>query len=135
MKTLFDGYKFSKYSTNDILFNGNIGSVGTAFIDFYNEDKNIVLATYDGIFAKAKTISPENFIKVKSNIKQLIQYNEFYLDEHYGIKDILVEKNTLYVSYIGKKEDDCFDLKIISANLNDNFLDFKIFYQTKSCVQ
>jgi hypothetical protein len=133
-ENLFDGYKFSKYSTNDILFNGNIGAVGTAFIDFYNDDKNIILATYDGIFAKAKTTSPENFIKVKSNIKQLIQYDEFYLDEHYGIKDILVDKNTLYASYIGKKEDNCFDLKIISTNLNDNFLDFKIFYQTKSCI-
>jgi hypothetical protein len=105
-ENLFDGYKFSKYSTNDILFNGNIGAVGTAFIDFYNEDKNIVLATYDGIFAKAETTSPENFIKIKSNIKQLIQYNEFYLDEHYGIKDILVNTN-IYISF---KEKICFDL-------------------------
>ena len=76
-ENLFDGYKFSKYSSNDILFNGNIGAVGTAFIDFYNEDKNIVLATYDGIFAKAIATSPEKFVKIKSNIKQLIQYNEF----------------------------------------------------------
>ena len=133
-ENLLDGYKFSKFSTNDILFNGNIGAVGTAFIDFYNEDKNIVLATYDGIFAKAIATSPEKFVKIKSNIKQLIKYKEFYLHEHYGIKDILVKKNTLYASYIGEKEDNCFDLKIISANLNEDFLDFSIFYQTKSCV-
>ena len=45
-----DNYSSSKYSTNDILFNGNRGAIGTAYIDFYNNDKKLLLATYDGIF-------------------------------------------------------------------------------------
>ena len=47
-------YSLSKYKTNDILFNGNRGAIGTGFIDFYNNEKNLFLATYDGIFAYAK---------------------------------------------------------------------------------
>ena len=32
----FDNYSFSKYTTNDILFNGNRGATGPGYIDFYN---------------------------------------------------------------------------------------------------
>jgi ATPase subunit of ABC transporter with duplicated ATPase domains len=31
---LFDNYTFSKYTTNDILFNGNLGATGTALYRF-----------------------------------------------------------------------------------------------------
>ena len=37
-KNLIDGYLLSKYITNDILFSGNLGAVGTAYIDFFDND-------------------------------------------------------------------------------------------------
>ena len=131
---LFEGFLFSKYITNDILFTGNIGAAGTAFIDFYNEEKNVLLATYDGVFASADIENLEKFKKIKSNINSIIKYEKFYFDEQYGIKDIFIDQNILYVSYIGKRKDDCYDLKIITSKLNQNFLDFKLFYQTSNCV-
>ena len=131
---LFNSYSFSKYTTNDILFNGNLGAIGTGFIDFYNEDKNIFLATYDGIFAYTKLNNIEEFTKIKSNINELIKYEGFYFHEQYGIKDILVDKDRLYVSYIGQKKDNCYDLKIISTELNEKYLNFEIFYETLKCV-
>ncbi len=131
---IFDGYIFSKYLTNDILFNGNLGAVGTAYIDFFNEEKNIFLASYDGIFASAKIENLEQFKKIRSNINSIIKYEKFYFHEQYGIKDIFINNNDLYVSFIGKRKDNCYDLKIISAKLNESFLDFKIFFQTSNCV-
>lgn len=131
---LFKNYSYSKYTTNDILFSGNLGAAGTAFIDFYNKDKNIFLSTYDGIFAYAKLNNIEEFTKVKSNIDTLIKYEAFYLHDQYGIKDILIDKQKLYVSYIDQKKDNCFDLKIISAELNEKYLNFEIFYETSNCV-
>ena len=130
----FFDYNFSKYTTNDILFNGNLGAIGTAYIDFYNKEKNIFLATYDGIFASSKIDDLENFRKIKSNIRSLIKYEKFYLHEQYGIKDILIDNNNLYVSFIGKRQNDCYDLKIITSELNENYLKFKLFYQTAGCV-
>jgi len=130
----FFDYNFSKYTTNDILFNGNLGAIGTAYIDFYNKEKNIFLATYDGIFAFSKIGDLENFKKIKSNIKSLIKYEKFYFHEQYGIKDILIDSNNLYVSFIGKRQDDCYDLKIITSELSENYLNFKLFYQTTGCV-
>jgi hypothetical protein len=133
LNNFFD-YNFSKYTTNDILFNGNLGAIGTAYIDFYNKEKDIFLATYDGIFASSKIDDLENFRKIKSNIRSLIKYEKFYLHEQYGIKDILIDNNNLYVSFIGKRQNDCYDLKIITSELNENYLNFKLFYQTTDCV-
>ena len=130
----FKEYSFSKYTTNDILFNGNRGAIGTGFIDFYNKDKSLFLATYDGIFASAELNNLQKFNKIDSNINSLIQYEKFYLHDQYGIKDILIDENTLYVSYIGKREDNCYDLKIISTELNEKYLNFQIFYETLNCV-
>ena len=130
----FKEYSFSKYTTNDILFNGNRGAIGTGFIDFYNKDKSLFLATYDGIFASAELNNLQKFNKIDSNINSLIQYEKFYLHDQYGIKDILIDENTLYVSYIGKREDNCYDLKIISTELNEKYLNFQIFYETSNCV-
>ena len=130
----FKEYSFSKYTTNDILFNGNRGAIGTGFIDFHNKDKSLFLATYDGIFASAELNSLQKFNKIDSNINSLVQYEKFYLHDQYGIKDILIDENTLYVSYIGKREDSCYDLKIISTELNEKYLNFQIFYETLNCV-
>ena len=118
----FDNYSFSKYTTNDILFNGNRGAVGTGYIDFYNEDKKLLLATYDGIFAYSKIDDLNNFQKISSNINSLIKYEKFYLHEQYGIKDIFIDKDTLYVAYTGNKKEDCYDLKIISSKLSEKYL-------------
>jgi hypothetical protein len=131
---LFNNYSFSKYTTNDILFNGNLGAVGTAFIDFYNNDKNIFLSTYDGVFAYSKLDNIKEFTKVGSNIDTVIKYEGFYLHDQYGIKDILIDKQKLYVSYISQKKDNCYNLKIISAELNEKYLNFKTFYETLSCI-
>ena len=133
-ENLFDGYLFSKYKTNDILFNGNIGAIGTAFIDFYNKDKNIFLATYDGIFASSKIENLEKFKKINSNINTLIKYEAFYFHEQYGIKDILIDNNNLYESYIGIRKNDCYDLKIVTAKLSEDYLNFQLFFQTSKCV-
>ena len=130
----FENYKISKYQTNDILFNANIKAVGSAFIDFFNNDKELILATYDGIFAFAYIKNLTKFYKIDSNISKLIKFDEFYLHDHYGIKDVLVDKKDFYISFIGKKQKDCYDLKIFSAKLNYDFLNFKLFYETINCV-
>ena len=130
----FNNFLFSKYTTKDILFNGNRGATGTGFIDFYNKDEKLLLVTYDGIFAYSKINSLTNFKKISSNINSLIQYEEFYFHEQYGIKDIFIDEDTLYVAYIGNRKDNCYDLKIISSKLNEKYLNFEPFYQTSNCV-
>ncbi len=133
-ENLLKGYTLSKFTTNDILFSGNIGATGTAYIELYNKDKNIFLTTTDGVFAFAETKNPKKFTKIKSNINSIIKYDKFYFDDQYGVKDIFIDEAILYVSYIGKKKENCYNLKIISAELDQKFLDFNSFFETFDCV-
>ena len=127
-------YLFSKYTTADILFSGNINANGTAYIDFFNNDQNLMIATYDGIFAYSELRNIENFKKINSNFKQFIDYEEFYSDLQYGIKDIFINNNSIFISYIDKEKKNCYDLKIITANLNYEFLNFKEFFKPSTCI-
>ena len=81
----FHNLKFSKYKTNEILFSGNYRGIGTAYIDFFNNDEELILATVDGIFAYTKIGNFENFFKIQSNIFDLITYEDFYTNSQYGI--------------------------------------------------
>jgi len=133
-KNLINGYIFSKYITNDILFSGNLGGVGTAYIDFFDNDESIFLATSDGIFASGKLTNLKELKKIDSNIKNLIVYEKFYFNNQYGIKDILIDNDNIYVSYIGERENNCYDLKIITSKINKDYLNFKEFHKTSTCV-
>ncbi len=130
----FKGYKLTKYRTNEIIASGNYRALASAYIDFYNDDKEIVLATVDGIFAISELNNIENFNKIKSNIFDFVTYEEFYTSTQYGIKDILIVGDNLYVSFINEKKKNCFNLKILVSKINREKLDFKKFYETSECV-
>ena len=71
---------------------------------------------------------------IKSNINDIITYNEFYLPSSYGIKDILIIDNSLYVSFINQLKKDCFNTSILVADLNLNKLEFSKFFEPKECI-
>ena len=127
-------FKLDKYRTNEILSSGNYRALASAYIDFYNNDKEIILATVDGIFAISQINNLESFKKIKSNIFDFITYEDFYTNTQYGIKDILVSDDNLYVSFINRKKKDCFNLKILVAKIDKKKLNFKTFYETSKCV-
>lgn len=102
------GYKLTKYRTNEIIASGNYRALASAYIDFYNYDKEIILATVDGIFAISELNNVENFNKIKSNIFDFVTYEGFYTNTQYGVKDILVNENNLYVSFINEKKKKLF---------------------------
>ena len=127
-------FKLDKYRTIEIISSGNYRALASAYIDFYNNDKEIILATVDGVFAISEINNIENFKKINSNIFDLITYEDFYISTQYGIKDILVNNDNLYVSFINRKKKDCFNLKILVSKINKDKLNFKNFFETSECV-
>ena len=67
----------------------------------------------DGVFAISEINNIRLFKKINSNIFDLITYEDFYISTQYGIKDILVNNDNLYVSFINKKKKNYFYLKIL----------------------
>ena len=72
---------------------------------------------------------------VQSNIHSLIQQDNFFLDKsEYGIKDILINEGKIYVSYTREIKKDCFNISILSADLDEENLKFDLLFQPKDCV-
>ena len=134
----FDGfnYKLTKYNTGLLLASKHPYSTGNSYLEYANN--NIYLSTSTGMFAYTELNSFDknkfNLKIIKSNIKNLILYEDFYKSSSYGIKDLTIHKNYLYVSYSNESKKNCFNTAILRAKLNNEFLDFKKFFSPENCV-
>ena len=127
-------FKISKYITEDIIFSGNYRALASAYVDFYNNDKELILATSDGIFAISNLNNLNKFNKINSNFSDFINYEKFYTETQYGIKDILVNNDNLYVSFISQLRENCYNFRILKSKINYEKLIFEIFYEIPDCV-
>ncbi|MAU89452.1 MAG: hypothetical protein CMC40_06055, partial [Flavobacteriaceae bacterium] len=71
---------------------------------------------------------------IKTNIKDLIKYENFYSNSNYGVKDLLIFNDYLYFSYNRKVKNKCFNTSILRAKLNYDFLNFEKFFYPEECV-
>ncbi len=126
-----------EFASDDLIFAKHPEASSSAYIDFY--DKNIFLVTATGqiTYSEITNLNENNFKleSIKSNIQELIKYSEFYNSSAFGIKDILVRNNKIYVSYIEEQYKDCFSTSILVGKLNYSFINFKDFYSPKNCIE
>jgi|TARA_Y100000031_G_scaffold20918_1_gene21585 hypothetical protein len=126
-----------KYQTK-ILFSSKSHKegIGNSYLDYF--DNNIFIATADGSFAyvNINEFDKDEFKAsvIKSNIKDLIRYDRFYISSPHGIKDILIHKNKLYISYSNQVEKDCFNISILVSDLSLTELKFEKFFTPEICV-
>ena len=80
---------------------------------------------------------------IKTNLDKVIKYEKFYQSSKYGIKDLLIFDDKIYISYsnmkidggYGQRDLDCFNTAILYGELNYNLVEFKKFYDSKDCVK
>jgi hypothetical protein len=130
-------YDLIEFTSDDLIFAKHPEASSSAYIDFY--DKNIFLATATGqiTYSKIINLSKNDFklVSINSNIQELIKYSEFYNSSAFGIKDILVRDNKIYVSYIREHYKDCFSTSILVGELNYSYIKFNYFYSPKNCIE
>jgi len=78
------------------------GSVSSGYIDFIkkNQTENELLyVSGSGVFLKMNKIENRIYFKtLNSNITDIVKYDEFYLPSRYGIKDLLIDNDDIYIS-------------------------------------
>jgi len=72
--------------------------------------------------------------RIKSNIRDLIKNEKFYLEGFPGIRDLLILNNKLFVSYNKTLTKECYNTSIMVAELNINNLNFSEFFSYDECV-
>ena len=137
IKTKYSKYLLTKFETG-YLFNGKAAdATASAYIEEHND--KILIVTGDGIFSYfyKQNLNQNSFdlITIPTNIKEIVKYSSFYERSLYGIKDILIDENKLYVSYSNQLSKDCFNTAILVADINFEYLKLNKFFNPKKCIK
>lgn len=111
--------------------------VNTSYIDIYND--NLIYATKNGIFFN--TVYSPNSIKfspLKSNIKEYFittlrekNASMYYFDpftiSKFGVKDIFIDNDIIYLSYIEEFDSKGYNTSILKAKISDSLVFEKLF--------
>ncbi len=128
-------YKFEKYNIpfySQILWGGK----PSAYIEYI--DENIILASGNAefIYFSYKEIknSGIQFKILETNLKEIINYNEFFDPGNLGIRDLEIIENNIYMTYPKYLGNDCYAMSILTAEINFDFLKFEEFYSYDECL-
>ena len=129
-------YILKKFKTEFLFIGKHPGSTGSSYLDYFDNKLFIVSATGILGYVNADKFNSNKFdiSIIPTNIKDLIKYDNFYLETAYGIKDILIYKNRIYLSYINELRKNCYNTSIIASNLNYDKLIFEKFFTPNFCV-
>ncbi len=129
-------YLLKEFNSSDIIFAKHPAASSSAYIDYYEDKIFLTTATGQIVYSSIEDFEKDSFTlkPIKTNIQKLIKYSEFFSSSGFGIKDILINNDDIYVSFIKEHKKDCFSLSILKAKLNYEFLNFNEFYSPKKCV-
>jgi cytochrome c5 len=132
---IYGKYNLTKFKIEYLSHGKSLFSKASAYIDKY--ETNIFLVSADGVFSYFDMYDLEgrtlDILTVPSNIDSFIDYEEFYTQSFLGIKDILIQENYLYVTFTNQLEEDCFNVSVLEAKINYDYLTFKKFFFPDEC--
>lgn len=130
-------FDFQLFDFNSLFPSKNGISKNTTYVDVFEDD--VFLVSGSGIFLKTplKDIysSKGNLSLINSNISDFVNYDEFYGQSWYGIKDIFIDQGNIYVSFSNQLEKDCFNTSILVAEINKDELQFEMFFEDSECIE
>ncbi len=129
-------YSITKFSNNLLGNPKSTRAKSSGYFDIYKENK-IIFAGGDGVFGffNIDDFSKVNFdmTLIRSNLKNLIKYEEFFSNGDLGLKDITVDNDEIYIAYNKEVKKNCYNLSILKADLNFSFLKFDEFFTYEEC--
>ena len=104
------------------------------------KDNKIFLTSGTGIvgFVSKKQFYKNKNFKfnvIKSNIKELVTYDDFYRNSNYGVKGMILDEENIYISLSNLEQKDCVKISIIKAKIDYNKLNFSYIFNPKECVK
>ena len=129
------GYYLKKYKLLDGFYVGiNNLFPGSGFIDFNNNDIFILSAT--GVLAYKNKINDqkENFKQIENNIENFISYEQFSKKNWFSLKDLLIFKNKIFISFTEEIKKDCWNTSVIYGDINYANIVFKKLFSDEKCI-
>jgi hypothetical protein len=133
---IYDNYNISKFSNNLLTNSKNSRAKSSGYFDIYNDEK-IIFAGGDGVFGyfDVNNFTKESFNMnlIRSNLKSIVNYQEFFSKGSLGVKDITVDNNEIYISYNKEVRKNCYNVSILKAKIDFSFLLFEEFFTYDEC--
>ena len=107
---------------------------GSGFLDFHGN--NIFVLSSRGVLA-ARESSIDNqakFRQIKNNIDKFIGIDQFRKSYKVSIKDLLISKEKIYVSYTDEIKNDCWNTSLLFGEINYKNIEFKKLFSSVECV-
>ena len=109
-----------------------------AYLGFKNDKLFLISGT--GIISYSNI---ENLIKkkdfklksIKSNLKEIIKYKDFFLNSNFGVKGILLDDNSIYISISNEIKKDCYNISVLKSEINLENLSFSYLFNPSECVK
>lgn len=108
---------------------------GTGYIDFF--DDSIFVLSARGVLVYSENILEEDNFRlkqIKNNINDFINIKQFNKDRLFSLKDMLIYKNKIFVSFTEEIKDDCWNTSIIYGDISFENIKFKKLYSPEECV-
>ena len=140
---LINNKRFDIYKVPPIFPAIRAHEVNTAYIDKYQE--NLIYATKNGIFFKINLLdSRYKMIPIKSNLSNFfvttqreknasINYFNSNTISKFGVKDIFIDSNNIYLSYIEEFNQDGYNVSVLKAKFSDSLI-FKSLFSSKNYI-
>jgi hypothetical protein len=101
------------------------------FVDFIDFDNFLAVSTFGEFFLIDNKIDKK--INIETNFKDFITYKNNLIQ----IRDILINNNEIYVSYVKEVKKNCYNVSILRSNLEHYHVKkllFSTFYTHNQCV-
>ena len=129
---LKDNVKFDLYQLQNIFPGKHPFAINSSYIDFYNED--IILMSATGILIryniKGPNIKPQI---INSNFNKFSNYRDFNTESNFGVKDILIHDDEIYVSFTEKDVNNGYNTSVVKSKIS-NQLDFKYVLKSQQFI-
>ena len=131
-----DLYLLGKFDTSFVT-SQNIAAKSTTYLDIFKKD--IYLASSKGVISyfDIDKLEDSYFTSkvIPSNFTQLIQDKNIYMGvSGYGIKDLSISQNKIFLSFSNQVSPNCYNTGIIAADLNKEYLNFRKIFSPNECI-
>ena len=127
----------SKYKTNLLNFTKGFNGKGSSYLEFFNNQLYLVSA--NGLVAKTNLESFDsdefNMQVVKTNLNEFLNQKKMFTQLAYGVKDIMIENDKIYISYTDEIKNDCFNISLLEGKILNDKINFKYFFKPSSCIK
>lgn len=131
-------FSLKTFSAPFLKYKGTFDTQGTSYLEVFQDDilvmqeNGLLFALSKKAFLSSQTNIPVR--KIETNFHEFIDYYEFYNASKFGIKDIKIVENALYVSSTVQVKPNCFSISLFRGIIQENSISFEKFFEPKSCV-